>query len=159
MFCISKKWFSELIEIPCISNYREAEKETDESVAGDRHGPARHPRLPPVSVRGPRTRQTHRPRLGEQMHTDKHFRYEDKPHTLHLNAWLFRAWLKYSLSVYNNLCACLLQQPDSSAERIKELAEVSYFPFIAPLVLSLHCLFHITLLIICCMYELYQLGE
>ena len=28
------------------------------------------------------------------------------------------------LSVYNNLCACLLQQPDSSAERVKELAEV-----------------------------------
>ena len=44
---------------------------------------------------------------------------------LHFIAVLFRSWLKYSLSVYNNLCACLLQQPDSSAERIKELAEVS----------------------------------
>ena len=27
-------------------------------------------------------------------------------------------------TVYNNLCACLLKQPESSAERIKELAEV-----------------------------------
>ena len=26
--------------------------------------------------------------------------------------------------MYNNLCACLLKQPESSAERIKELAEV-----------------------------------
>ena len=81
MFCISKKWFSQLIEIPCISNYREAEKKTDENVAGYRHGPARHPRLPPVSVRGPWPWETHRPRLGEQMHTDKHFRYEATPPT------------------------------------------------------------------------------
>ena len=27
-------------------------------------------------------------------------------------------------SVYNNLCMCLLQQPDSKSERIKELAEI-----------------------------------
>ena len=27
-------------------------------------------------------------------------------------------------AVYNNLCMCLLQQPDSKSERIKELAEI-----------------------------------
>ena len=26
--------------------------------------------------------------------------------------------------MYNNLCMCLLQQPDSKSERIKELAEI-----------------------------------
>ena len=30
-----------------------------------------------------------------------------------------------SFQVYNNLCACLLQQPDASSERIKQLAEVN----------------------------------
>ena len=32
--------------------------------------------------------------------------------------------MKWNVSVYNNLCACLLQQEDSRPERIRELAEV-----------------------------------
>ena len=44
------------------------------------------------------------------------------------------------LSVYNNLCACLLQQPESSAERVKELAEVGR---VAKIVLMFTILFRL----------------
>merc|ERR1712202_70026 len=45
-------------------------------------------------------------------------------HVKHGNKELEQKCIQTNISVYNNLCACLLQQPDSSAERIKELAEV-----------------------------------
>jgi len=48
----------------------------------------------------------------------------DPNHAKHINKDVEQKCIETNISVYNNLCACLLQQPDSSAERIKELAEV-----------------------------------
>jgi len=48
----------------------------------------------------------------------------DPNHAKHIKKEVEQQCIQTNISVYNNLCACLLQQPESSAERIKELAEV-----------------------------------
>ena len=48
----------------------------------------------------------------------------DPNHSKHIKEEVEKKCIETNISVYNNLCACLLQQPDSNAERIKELAEV-----------------------------------
>merc|ERR1719348_1146540 len=51
----------------------------------------------------------------------------DPNHAKHIDKDLESRCIQTNISVYNNLCACLLADPDkadSSAERIKELAEI-----------------------------------
>ena len=48
----------------------------------------------------------------------------DPGHDKHISPELEQKCIALNISIYNNLCACLLQQKDSKAERIKELAEV-----------------------------------
>ena len=48
----------------------------------------------------------------------------DPNHEKHIDPALEQRCIQLNISIYNNLCACLLQQKDSKAERIKELAEV-----------------------------------
>jgi len=48
----------------------------------------------------------------------------DPNHAKHIKKEVEQQCIQTNISVYNNLCACLLKQPESSAERIKELAEV-----------------------------------
>jgi tetratricopeptide (TPR) repeat protein len=48
----------------------------------------------------------------------------DPNHKKHIDAALEKRCIELNISVYNNLCMCLLQKKDSKADRIKELAEV-----------------------------------
>ena len=48
----------------------------------------------------------------------------DPEHKNHIDPDLEQKCIQTNISVYNNLCMCLLQQPDSNPDRIKQLAEV-----------------------------------
>jgi len=48
----------------------------------------------------------------------------DPNHDKHIDKEVEEKCIQTNISVYNNLCACLLQQADSSSERIKQLAEI-----------------------------------
>jgi len=48
----------------------------------------------------------------------------DPNHDKHIDKETEDKCIQTNISVYNNLCACLLQQPDASSERIKQLAEI-----------------------------------
>ena len=48
----------------------------------------------------------------------------DLNHEKHIDKDTENKCIQTNISVYNNLCACLLAQPDASSERIKELAEI-----------------------------------
>jgi len=45
----------------------------------------------------------------------------DPNHAKHIKKEVEQKCIETNISVYNNLCACLLQQPESSAERISEI--------------------------------------
>jgi len=48
----------------------------------------------------------------------------DPNHKKKIDPALEQQCIAMNISIYNNLCACMLQQKDSKPERIKELAEV-----------------------------------
>merc|ERR1719500_1931542 len=48
----------------------------------------------------------------------------DPNHKKHIEPAVEQRCIALNISVYNNLAACLLQQKDSKAERIKEVTEV-----------------------------------
>jgi hypothetical protein len=55
----------------------------------------------------------------------------DPNHEKHIKKETEQRCIEINISVYNNLAACLLQQEDSSPDRIKELAEVIFLLFIS----------------------------